>query len=1057
MAIRGGFEIATAYVDLILDKDHAKQGVRELPRDLTPHADKAGRDTGNVISRGIRLSIVRNSPLIAAAIAGGIAAGAPLLLGAATVLMGGVAAVAAAQSSKVKSAWVGTWEEIKRGAIEDARILEPTFVRMAGTIAAAFQEMRPAMREAFADLGPQLDTLTGGVTSFAQSFTGGLMVAIRNGGPVIEGLSKALVSIGDGFEDAMTRMAAHSESAGQVWAQLGDILGTLLSLFGELMGTGVEIANIMLPALGGSLKAILAVAEVLEPILPALVTGFSAFKIAQTASRWLDTFALSLGKVAKGSGAMSTAAGKGSTVIAGMSKGTALLAGVMAAFAVTTAQNEGRIKDWTQTLIRGGAEADALRDRAARARDKMMDLTSGEWWKSTISLGTLWNDNDMHNVVDEFDDAKKAAQEYLNSLTPMAAAQQAVTWAQEDLNNAIAEHGPGSREAATATAALDKASAEVTRQLALEELALDGVTQAMIDMASQEAARANSSIGYRQSVIDTRTALEELKTAQNDSKTTADELATKQLAVESAYIAQAEAAGKLAFDALPAVMDEQERNALSAQASLRELDKLKEMYGGTLPENLEQYRQGLINVVGQMDITKIELDAMATGLEQVGVKVTELPDTKMIRIEAPTQEIVDKLAELGFTITEIPGSKDVLVSADTEEAKLNLGNLAALLSGVDGTTARPTVEPQDHATGLLDEIWGDLFNLDGTVVQPDATLNTTIPGQAQGDIDWLLGLDGQHAEPTATLNTTVPTQTDADLDDLLGLGGTHAEPTATLNTTVPDQAQGDIDWLVGLGGTTATPQATLSTTVTPQVASDLARLFVLHSQRPTPVAGLTNNPLVASQQQSMGLLGALNGQRPTPVAGLQDNASGGLAFIKRAIDALYNKTVYVTTVHQDIGATGRGTAGLAGGGKIGQRGPIYAATGTKVRGPGGPIDDLVRAVGPNGSDYRLSAGEWIVNALASSKYGDEAMRALNAGTALVTLPEDRPRSHGATWMGDGAPAGVSVTPTANGATVTVGQLHVHIQGVFDLTKPMEMRRLGQRLREVLIQLDREHA
>lgn len=1074
MAIRGGFEIATAYVDLILDKDHAKQGVRELPRDLTPHADKAGRDTGNVISRGIRLSIVRNSPLIAAAIAGGLAAGAPLLLGAATVIMGGVAAVAAAQSQKVQSAWVGAWDVIKRGAIEDARILEPTFVRMAGTIASAFTAMRPAMRDAFGDLGPQLDVLTVATARFATSFTGGLMVAIRNGGPVIEGMAHFIEALGVGFEDAMTRMATHSAAAGDVWAQLGDIIGTLLSTLGELLGIGVEIAHVMLPALGGSLRVVLAVLEALGPLMPAVVAGFTAFKIARTAAGWLDTLGGSLAKVASGSGLFATAAGRGATVVAGMGRAIPLVAATMAAFAITTAQNEDRIKSWTDVIVKGGDGAEQLAAKAEAAQGRLG--TFGEFMKNTFLLSDLWDDNAASNVIDDYEEAAKAAQEYIASLSPMARLQHEVTVAQENLSEAVDKFGPGSAQAAAAQRQLDSASAAVTRQLALEEAQLNGVTQAMIDMADQAAARANSDLGYRKSVNDTTQAIEDLKTAQADATSTATDISNAQLAVEDAFLRQAEAAKTLAFDALPATMDEQQRNALAAQAALVELDKLADMYGGTLPPNLETYRQSLQRIAGQMDTNKLNSDALAAGLESLGITVTQIPDTKDIRISAPTEEVVQKLGELGFTITELPNG-DVIVSADTEEAKGNVGHIQELLIGLNGTEAHPAVILDDRASGLIDQLYGDLWNLDGTSVSPDAWLEGY--DQFETDIARLeaavLGLDGKEATPDASLDSTIEEQTQTDYGWLDWLDQGTANPQATLGDSIPDQVEGSLADLYTLDDFFANPSADLdSSAFAGKHADAMGKIGQLAAQRPVPAADLNSSAFAGKHAQTMGQIGTLAAQRPTPQAFLND---GSFKAVEKAVyqalqrmsassaTATITAVAYTSAAEAALNYAARNRTSTiyvskadakATGGPVDR---VFAAVGRKVAGPGGPMDDLVRATGPGGTDYRLSAGEWIVNALSSSKYGDRAMRALNDGTAVVTLPEDRVRAHGSAWAAAATStgSGVAVTPTANGATVSIGQLHVHIQGVFDLTKPMEMRRLGQRLRDVLISLDREHS
>jgi hypothetical protein len=66
------------------------------------------------------------------------------------------------------------------------------------------------------------------------------------------------------------------------------------------------------------------------------------------------------------------------------------------------------------------------------------------------------------------------------SLTPMQAAQQAVTTAQNNLNLAVEKYGVGSPQATAAASAYRAAQAEVARQSGATQLAIEGVTDAMI-------------------------------------------------------------------------------------------------------------------------------------------------------------------------------------------------------------------------------------------------------------------------------------------------------------------------------------------------------------------------------------------------------------------------------------------------------------------------------------------------------------------------------------------------------------------------------------------------
>jgi hypothetical protein len=68
----------------------------------------------------------------------------------------------------------------------------------------------------------------------------------------------------------------------------------------------------------------------------------------------------------------------------------------------------------------------------------------------------------------------------------------------------------------------------------------------------------------------------------------------------------------------------------------------------------------------------------------------------------------------------------------------------------------------------------------------------------------------------------------------------------------------------------------------------------------------------------------------------------------------------------------------AAGGWIGSGPAVHRAGGGWVRGPGGPTDDLVPAMTGSGQRYRLSDGEYVVNAAAASANA-RLLEAINAG------------------------------------------------------------------------------
>jgi hypothetical protein len=221
-----GFKIADAYVAVHLERDQLRRDVAALPatmggdvdragttvgkrmgqsvdKGLAPEIDKSSRKNGDKLAQGMNLAIVRNSPLIAAAVGGALAAGAPVAIAGATTLFAGIGIVAAAQSERVQKAWSATWDGIKAGTQSDASVLQGTLIKMAGQVSAGFAQMRPALQKIFADTAPLLESFTGSLMQAAQNAMPGLVNAVHNAGPVFAGLGSLVENIGTGLSQVL--------------------------------------------------------------------------------------------------------------------------------------------------------------------------------------------------------------------------------------------------------------------------------------------------------------------------------------------------------------------------------------------------------------------------------------------------------------------------------------------------------------------------------------------------------------------------------------------------------------------------------------------------------------------------------------------------------------------------------------------------------------------------------------------------------------------------------------------------------------------------------------
>jgi hypothetical protein len=994
-----GFKIADAFVEISGDKDQLRRDVASLPNDLGPVMDRAGkqagerlnkgvtdevkklpgkvgpdaerggRETGDKLSRGMQMALIRNSPLIAAAIAGALAAGAPVAIAGAKAMFAGIGIVAAAQSDKVRQAWLGTWDSIKSGAEQDAGVLVPILTGAAAQITRAFQQMRPELQDIFSAAAPQIQTFTESITRAAQNALPGLVDAVRNAGPVMDGLGNLVESVGTGLSDFFSGLSEHAPAAGASFTALGTAVGNLLPVLSDLLGTGVEVAQTFLPMLGGALGALHTVLQAVGPALPSLTAAIGGWKVGQLAAGWLGSAAGAVGKVGDAlggseegaSGFASALSFVGDNAESISEKAGPILGAALGALTFAMQLISDQSTKWASALREGGKAADEARQEIA-ALSNALDTSQGGWGGvQAAALNFTMAGGMAHAMINQTTEALRAQWE---AMSPLQQAQSKVAEWTKTLSERLQNQGASADDTQVAFRKLaewtDK-EREAQQQL---EMATRGVTQAMIDQANAARGRTDAAFAYENALNNTEDATQALADAQahlNDAdektRTSQEDVERAALALQEAYKAQADAAEDAATTNLPASMDDNQKAIIGAKAALDELNGLMAQ-GIQLSPTLEAYRQQLIQITGQTDGAALAQAQLSAAVGELGFAVESVPGEKYITITAPTDALVQKLKDLGFWVVTLPNG-DVTVEARTDEAKAHLGDLSNLL----------------------------------------------------------VGLGNQHPEPTPTIN--------------------DAPFMAGYNVMM--------DVLHTLGVQTPTPVAN----VNPQpfnigYGAIMGNIATLGSQRPTPVAGMTAGPFSAVWSAAMSNVATLAAQRPTPVASVVDNASGPLARILGGINALYSKTVYMTTVVQTIQQIIPG--GSAAGGPVDAIPAIKAASG-RVVGPGTGRSDSVSAMGPDGTPWRLSNGEWVVQERAVRQlerdYGAGAMSTINSGR----LPTG---GHSATRDG-----GVTITPTAGGATISVGQLHVHVKGIFDLTNKGEIRRLGLQLREVILGLERE--
>lgn len=576
----------TAY--LTVNKDDYSRGLREARTELNRtgadigrDTDRIGRDSGGKLAQGMRQGFIRNSPLIVAGVGAALAAGAPVALAGATTLFGGIGAVAAAQSVAVRSAWTSLGREIRDGAVADAAVLIPTYVRMADQIGAAFQRMRPQLRDAFEAAGPQIDSFTDSLVRAAENAMPGLVRAVQSAGPVVGGLGSLLESVGTGLTGFFDAMSDNAPAAGQAFAAIGDIVGSLLPILGELLGQGAELASMVLPPLAGILGVVADAAGALGPLLPGIALGFAGFKAASTAATYLQTFAVQAQYATTAMTGSVSAGTKVGGVLSGLGRALPAVGVAVGVVASAMSAAEQRTDDFARSLLEGGAAAAAAQE----------EMGNPSFWDKFLFNLTNWG-NTEEVATRQTREANDAMRESLAAMDPVSRSKALLRQATNDLSAALEGEGKYAGDVAGAQRNYESASREAEAAQSALELAIDGVTSSMIEQATQALAAANGQFAYEQAIDSTEDSLAAYNEAVKESGAGSEEASDAQRQLSMDMLAQAEAAGRAAQEN-SGLGDSLKGQQVAASATLTELYRLRDLYGAQFPPALQNAIAGL--------------------------------------------------------------------------------------------------------------------------------------------------------------------------------------------------------------------------------------------------------------------------------------------------------------------------------------------------------------------------------------------------------------------------------------------------------------------------------
>lgn len=691
-----GFKIADAYVEIHVDDSAAKKGVDDLPAKVEPNsrrsgkrmgddtgkgfgeglspraqkeAEKAGNEAGKKFSNATSKSTKQLSPLIVAAVAGGMAAGAPAMLGAAGLLFAGIAVVAAAQSEKVKETFAGMQKTVQAEMQSVTTGLDTYVVQAIGRITNALGVLKPDLQSIFTDAGPLIATLTTGLINLVSNLMPGLVTAMHSMGPVFDGLSSLLGSIGTGLSNFFSIIATHSGASGAVFAQLGGVLEQLLPILGQLMGAGVELASNVLPSVVGALRLVSGVLSFIAPILPQVLGGFLAYKAISSVTPLFAKWAQGLATASYGGSAFAGSAGKVSTVVGTLGRALPVLGIAAVAVGTMFAQANSSINDSADALLKGGSAADEATAKLNAQKEPVHSL-SGLWAGLTGGFTEGWSQ--LRGYSGSLDEATQKVNAQLAAMDPLTRAQTVQTQALNNLNDAIGKNGSNSDEARFALAQYKNAENDVKVASDEEQLAIHGVTDAMVEQANEALAAIDSSFALQHAQNAQRDAEIAVRDAIKQHGVASTAAHDAEQAYEESIYKTATASATLAADQAGLKKGTQEYSAFLDSHLLASLEQVSSHLTGPA-------RDAVLGYISTLKAAGVTTDGLVGKTQTLG--------------EQKPKPVAD------------------LWSAPFNGVYSDLMNKTRTLGGQRPT---PTANVTDHATGVINGLMADLLHLNGT-------------------------------------------------------------------------------------------------------------------------------------------------------------------------------------------------------------------------------------------------------------------------------------------------------------------------------------------------------
>lgn len=486
------------------------------------------------------------------------------------------------------------------------------------------------------------------------------------------GLAQDLSDNADGIGEAVATAAG---IVGTVGGTAFSLFGTVLEVVAKALGLVLDLVGALPGPVGSATAAVLigvaawrllggSIADVTKVLTVFSTTGAAATGLRAVASRIDDAALAAAGLTEKLTGSSKAGIGvvNAGTAISGTFTGLAgilpaLGGALLAVGAIFTVyalqQNEIRdsAKGLAQGLSEGGQKARDSATELGRLKTELAGVQRAQdaWTGSMEASAAGADDVYGGQLGDKVFDLRNRVSEVDTQFNELVATLGPVEAAQARYNRAVAEYGPGSREATAASGAWRDALAD--EKLKNEQAAAATKTHLdkLLELQAAQLAMLNTDIGYRQSLSQLETAHARVADAVTRTGAGSKEHRDALLAEEQAFVGVIDAAGRRAAAQVASQGPEAQATAALAAQNKQALELIATM-GNSAPESLKRF-------VANMDgAARSALDATnRTGA--FNRVVIDLPDGKTITLAVDPQ--TGKVIDFSNAVNAIVNRRDV--------------------------------------------------------------------------------------------------------------------------------------------------------------------------------------------------------------------------------------------------------------------------------------------------------------------------------------------------------------------------------------------------------------